>query len=138
MGLHRNLGDALARLGDGTEARREYTRALELADNQLRVNPRDAPTLALVGLLEAKLGRKADARTHVDAALDIAPSNSEILYRSAVVAALAGEHDRALAAFKDALAQGYSAALADRDPDLQTLNTLPEFRALLPPRTPRQ
>jgi tetratricopeptide (TPR) repeat protein len=137
MSLHRNLGDALFRLGERTAAEAEYGLALDAIADALEVNPRDAGSLGLQGLLEAKLGRPDEARAHVAQALAIAPSDGDIHYRSAVVAALAGDRPKALADLAQALARGYSPALARLDPDLQSLSTAPEFAALLNSPTSR-
>jgi tetratricopeptide (TPR) repeat protein len=129
--LVRNLGDAWAGEHNVPEARKAYVSALAFARNQLKVNPKDATTLSLAAILEAKLDRPVDARADVDRALALAPKDAEVYYRSAVVAALARDRPAALAALKSALAQGYSRELMGRDLDLQSLKGLPEFTALL-------
>ena len=130
-GIHRNLGDTLAELHDAAGAQMQYLAALDLAAAQLKVNPKDSASLSLSALVEAKLGRSSDARAHIGAALAITPLDKDVRYRDATIAALFGERDRALAALKGAIAVGYSALLAVRDLDLQSLRGLPEFAALV-------
>jgi eukaryotic-like serine/threonine-protein kinase len=128
---HRNLGDALQALHDTAGARAQYRLALQLATNQLKVNPKDTDTMSLAAVVEAKLGRRADALAHVAAALDLAPTSADVRYRDATIAALLGEPDRALAALKQAIAEGYSRVVAAHDLDLQGLRGRPEFDALV-------
>jgi tetratricopeptide (TPR) repeat protein len=134
--LHRNLGDALTGLGDRAGAERAYRQALVVANNQLKVNPKDAASLGLVAVVEAKLGRKADARAHADRAIALAATDASVLYRSAVVAALANDGDRAMADLTAAVAAGYSLNQVKHDLDLRTLRDRPDFVALLNKRTP--
>jgi tetratricopeptide (TPR) repeat protein len=129
--LRGNLGDAWLRLGDRGQARAAYAKALELAANLLKVNPKDAQALSAMAVFETKLGRPADAREHADQAIALMPKDSTVLYRRAVVHALGGEQPAAVTALKEALAQGYSVELARRDEDLATLRGFAEFTALV-------
>jgi serine/threonine-protein kinase len=129
--FHRNLADALAGLRDMAGANVEYRRALDLATAQLNVNPKDAASLSLAALVEAKLGQPVEARKRIAAALALSPKDADVRYRDAAIAALLGERERALAALQEAIAQGYSPVLAARDLDLQTLRGLPQFAALV-------
>lgn len=134
--LHRNLGDALAALGDAAGARKAYLQALEFATEQLTVNPKDPAHLSLVALVEAKLGRNAEARLHVDQALALAPRGNDVFHRSAAVAALAGDRARALADLTTAVELGFSPEQARRDLDLRPLHALPEYLSLVGARKP--
>ena len=134
--LHRNLGDALAALGDAAGARKAYLQALDFATEQLTVNPKDPAHLSLVALVEAKLGRTADARLHVDQAVALAPKGKDVFHRSAAVAALAGDRARALADLTTAVQLGYSPEQARRDLDLRPLHALPEYQSLVGTRKP--
>jgi Flp pilus assembly protein TadD len=131
-GLHRNLGDAMAAGHDAAGARSAYLRSLDLATTQLKVNAKDAESLSLVALVEAKLGRPADARVHIASALALATDgNSTVSYRDAAIRALAGEPEQALEALTKAMDLGYSAAMAAHDPDLQILRDRPQFAELV-------
>jgi tetratricopeptide (TPR) repeat protein len=128
---HRNLGDVYARLGQATRAREQYERAVALSQSILGVNPKDAHTLGLLAVSEAKLGRHDVAARHAEEAVGLAPLDGEVLYRKAVVAALAGRTGPALAALRQALDHGYSAADAARDDDFGPLRDSPAFRQLV-------
>jgi serine/threonine protein kinase/Flp pilus assembly protein TadD len=128
---HRNLGDVYARLGQAARAREQYLSAVALSQSILGVNPKDAHALGLLAVLEAKLGRSDVAARHAEEAVGLAPLDAEVLYRKAVVAALAGRTGPALAALRQALDHGYSAADAARDDDFGFLRDSPAFRQLL-------
>lgn len=128
---HRNLGDAYDRLGDTTRARAAYLRAVGLGQSLLRVNPRDARTLAMLAVYEAKLGRRADAARHTAEATRLSPEDGDVLYRAAIVHTLAGRSGPALMVLREAVKHGYSRALAREDDDLGALRGKPEFQALV-------
>jgi tetratricopeptide (TPR) repeat protein/tRNA A-37 threonylcarbamoyl transferase component Bud32 len=128
---HRNLGDAYLRLGQRDRARAEYERAAALSGELLKVNPRDAPTLASHGVYEAKAGRKAEAIRYVEAAAAQSPGDVEVLYKRAVVYALAGREADAQRSLEVALTRGYSRALARTDDDLSAIVRLPRIQELL-------
>ncbi len=127
---HRNLGDTLQHLGERQKARESYARALELTRSRLKVNPKDARTLARLAVLEAKLGSRQDAERHISEAVALGPADIDVLYREAVVFALAGRQPEALRTLAEALRRGYSPSEAQKDEDLSSVRQLPEFRAL--------
>jgi serine/threonine-protein kinase len=128
---HRNAGDAYERLGDATRARRAWQRAVDVSEQELRVNPNDAQALSRLAVNEAKLGQRAQASRHILDAVRLSPGDGDVAYRKAVVHALAGEREAAVAALAQAVARGYSASRARIDYDLRSLGPLPEFQALV-------
>jgi eukaryotic-like serine/threonine-protein kinase len=128
---HVNLGDTYLKLRKNREARAAYTRARELANAQLRVNPRDQRALALLALCEAKLGDRTNARLHINEAERINPDDKDTVYRKAAVLALINDHQAALEALSAAVARGYSRTLIRRDDDMAVLRNLQPFRALV-------
>ena len=126
----RNLGDLYRRTGDEASARREYADALRLARKRLEVNPRDARSLALVAVVEAKLGEPRAAQRHAAEALALSPSSSDIVYKTAVVHALTAHPAEALAALEKALDMGFRAWEARVDEDLASLRKNERFVSL--------
>ncbi|PYQ12669.1 MAG: hypothetical protein DMF80_17115 [Acidobacteria bacterium] len=127
----RNLGEVYERLGRGEAARQAYRRAVELSQEQLRTNPRDARTLSMLAVDEAKLGQWPEARRHADEATALSPHMADVIYRKAVVLALASRPDDSLAALEQAIAEGFGRARAAGDEDLKTLRGLREFQRLI-------
>jgi serine/threonine-protein kinase len=126
----RNIGDAHQRLGNTAAAAVAYEEAITLATTRLSRNPRDAQTLALQALCEAKLGRRAAALRHAAEALVLSPDDREVLYKQAVVFAQVGESTAAIDTLRRAFERGYERRLARADDDLQALRELASFRQL--------
>jgi eukaryotic-like serine/threonine-protein kinase len=129
--LRGNLGDALARLNRGEEARQAWLEAVRLDRQVLKVNPNDATTLARIALREAKLREPVLAERDITAALALNATDAEVLYYSAVVRALAGDSERALTSLEQALKNGYSTAIAATDRDLDAIRDTPRFSQLV-------
>ena len=125
-----NLGDVWRRLGKRPEARASYERAVSLAEESLRVDPRAPDMLVALAVVEAKLGRFEAATRHALEASQLAPEHSEVLYKRAIVHALAGEEREALESLSAAISQGYSAELAREEEDLKIIRDTPEFEKL--------
>lgn len=128
---HRNLGDALTRLGRQPEARSAYLRAVALSEADLKVNPSDPRLLATLALHLRKSGQSEAAQNRLADALAKAPKDIEVLYRAAVIHALDGRHDNALRFLRGAIDGGYSRARASEDDDFAAVKDLPEFKALV-------
>ena len=129
--LWANLGDAYRwTKGFESKAPQAYRRAIELAREELRVNPRNAQVLAYLALCLAKTDRAVEAEQHVREALLLEPSGPESLYSAAVVSTLGGRPAEALERLRRALDAGYPRVMVERDPELVRLRTEPGFRAL--------
>jgi serine/threonine-protein kinase len=128
---HRNLGDALLRLGRRAEARASYERAIELAQNAVALNPTDAATLSQLAVYRAKVGRCADATTTATKSQSIAPDDINAMVRHAVVQTLCGSPEGALKLLQTAVQRGYSRQAISQDDDLASLRSRAEFNALV-------
>ncbi|MEP7117468.1 MAG: tetratricopeptide repeat protein, partial [Acidobacteriota bacterium] len=128
---HRNLGDALLRLGRTSEAREAYRRAVALAEEARAVNPTDAQNLSSLAVYLQKAGEGAAARPYLDDALHRAPTNPAVWRRAAEVHALAGRADLALEALARALELGYPRSDAAKADEFASLRELSRFKALV-------
>jgi tetratricopeptide (TPR) repeat protein len=128
--LYRNLGDVYLRIARIAEAEGQFRRATELLIERLKVNPDDAGLLARFANCQAKLGKAVEALSSIDRAVSAEPHNVELMYRHAAIYALVGRADDAMAQLALAIANGYSRSEARRDPDLNSLRTRPDYRAL--------
>jgi len=131
VAAHRNLGDALVRLGRPREARVSYLNAAKYAEAELKVNPSDIRTLAALAVYLQKSGQPALARTRIAEALAKAPDNAEVSFRAAVIHALSGDRDRALTFLEHAAAKGFSRKSIEEDDDLSSLHQSPRFVQLM-------
>jgi tetratricopeptide (TPR) repeat protein len=123
-----NLGDACRALRDHACAADVWPRAIAAARAALVVNGQDALTRALLASSLAKHGQLDEAQSEIRRALEIDPINAQVLYQAAVVGAIRGAPDSALSWLERAIAAGYPAADAERDPVLEPLRQLPSFR----------
>jgi serine/threonine protein kinase/tetratricopeptide (TPR) repeat protein len=128
--MRRNLGDAYLKMGKNGEAEREFSCAVELIKDQLRVEQGNAEPLARLALCLAKLRRKDEALENIDQATSLEPHNTLVMYLKTVVLALTGEKERAVENLGIALQHGYSLSEAQRDPDLESLRDDARYRAL--------
>jgi tetratricopeptide (TPR) repeat protein len=126
-----NLADAYRADGQASAAQAAYEHAIDLAYKDYRVNPRDADTLSSLSLYYAKKGDTARALEFIHRARTLQPDAVQLLDVEAIVNALANRPKEALEAVRAALAKGYSAQEFKNEPELRSLQSLPEFQRLL-------
>ena len=129
--LRRDLGDVYVRLGRDREARAAYQKAIELAREDLTVNPRDALSVVLIALCEAKIGHRAEAERQAAEAVALEPANRDVRIRVTKVYATLGDRASALDALRNAVALGWEPALVRADDELDSLRALPEFESTI-------
>lgn len=127
-----NLGDAYywapgmrERAGDS------YRKALELGEEQRRINPREPHMLSYLAEYHAMLGEKQKAEIRIGEAEKLAPHDPEVLYYAAMVYVQAGDHKKSLDKLEHAVAVGYSPATVRDTPNFSVLQNDPRFRALI-------
>jgi eukaryotic-like serine/threonine-protein kinase len=126
-----NLADAYRWSGQPDRANATYERAIALGFKQLQVNPRDANVLEQLGLYYAKKGDAIQALDFMRRARALSPADVNMIYNQAVVFAIGGRTAEALKALREALQKGYSLEEIKSDPELGTLQSLPEFKKLV-------
>jgi tetratricopeptide (TPR) repeat protein len=131
---HRNLGDALGRLGQTREAEASYTRAVELARSALTVNPNDAESMSALAVYTGKLHQTSESLKWARAAEAIAPEEPRVLLRVATAFTLAGDHPAALRALRVAVGKGLGPDLVNGQEELAPLRKYPEFQQMVDPR----
>ena len=130
--MWRNLGDAYDQIPSrSADARQAYQKALELATEQLKVDPKDAWVLSDVALYNAHLGHADAAEDYIQRSLQVAPSDSNTLFTAALVYELTGQRDLALKAVADAVKAGYSVDEIDKEPELRALHSDPRYKGWL-------
>jgi serine/threonine-protein kinase len=113
--------------GQKEKARSAWEKAVRLAEDAVRVNPRDAASLAELASCRAMLGDSARAREDLTRALALAPGNVEVQQLAASVYELVGDRESALAWSRRALAAGYPREQVEQDPFLTALRADPRF-----------
>lgn len=127
---HRNLGDALIKMGRSANARAAYREAVRLGEADLKVNPSDPRLLAAQAVYLQKAGDEAAALNRLNLALATAPDNGEVLYRAGIVMALRGDREQALSLLERAVQKGYSREQIRLDDDLASLRVDARFKQL--------
>jgi len=126
-----NLADAYYFApGERPKAEAAYRSAIALAEEELRVNPRDATALVSLAHYRVKTGQHGPALEAAERALALAPDDMNVAFTAAIVHDLLGRPDRALALLRRALQQGYSRAEIENHPELEALRARPEFQKM--------
>ncbi len=127
-----NLGDALY-WGTTTreESREAYRKAIALADQALKVNPRNPTAASYKALYHAMLGERNAALEWRDKAAALAPQDAEVLFNAALVSEQLGERAAAVAWAAKSVSAGYSRDLLRNSPNLEDLKSSPAFQNLL-------
>ena len=112
-----NLGDILFNDGDFAAAHEAFTKAEELANAALLVNPNDPAAMMDLAWIYAMLGEEQQALSLIQRAADALPDDPYANYIQGLIQHRAGNIDAALDAFDTAEAKGYSRTiLASRAP----------------------
>jgi eukaryotic-like serine/threonine-protein kinase len=128
---HRNLGDALRRMGRNSDAMVAYRDAIRLSDVDLSVNPRDPQLLAASAVYAAKASEWSKARERLEQARTLAPNDGQVWFRAAIVEALSRRTEAALDAIERAVRAGYSRAQIAEEEDFAALRNTARFKALV-------
>ena len=127
-----NLGDAYYQVsGKREKAVAAYREAIRLADDELRVNPRDGRIWSFKAAYLAMTDNKQEALAALQKAVAFTPSNEGVLFRAALVYNHFGETSLALKWLQKALAAGLPLNVVNSTPDLDHLHSNPAFQAIL-------
>ena len=123
------LGDAYRQMGKRTEAREAYTRAIGLAEERLRVNPKDATIRSGLAMFLAGSGRCPESRREARQAVGGSPS-TEVRYYTGLAYAICGDRADAVRNTLKAL-EGGSVLDLRTNPDMREVRDDPAVRRLL-------
>ncbi len=126
-----NLGDASYYGGDTSSATDSYRKAIALAEQQLKVNPRDAGVLGDLASYYSMLGDRKQALTYLDHSLQLGPGDKDLLLNAAVVYNQLRETGVALEWLSKALAAGYSRSVVATGAPFDNLHDNPRYQALM-------
>lgn len=117
-----NLGDAYRSIPNA-DARANicYDRAIELAAGELKLNPTSMAIRARMAVYLAKRGKTQSANEEIRVVLNADPTNPSYIFKAALIANLEGRSDAAVELLGNALAHGYSAEEAARQPEFDNL-----------------
>jgi len=131
VGAWLTLGDALHFLGDKVAAAEAFSRAAELAREQLAVTPTYGQMMYRLAWAESMLGNEALASDLVRRALVAEPQNPYSHYYASLIDLNLGDVDSAIDSITRAAELGYPAVMLAAEPYLQELQGLEEFDRLV-------
>jgi tetratricopeptide (TPR) repeat protein len=126
-----NLGDAYYYGGNKSEAIEAYKKAISLAEQRLKINPRDTDVMSDLASYWAMLGDRTRALDYLDHSLAGKEKDKELLFRATLVYNQLHETGTALEWLDKALAAGYSKSVVSKTPDLDNLHDNPRYQALM-------
>ena len=122
----------LRALGRSEDAVREASRNIEILESHLKWHPDDVRALHLGAGSLVVVGEEDRARRWLERALEIDPDDSILLYNVACNYATMGDTEAALDNLESAVNKGMvNLAWMSNDKDLDSLRSLPRFRALV-------
>jgi serine/threonine-protein kinase len=107
-----------------------YRRAIELAEQQLAINPEDATVLSRLAAYHAEVGEKDKALSDIRRARKLAPADNSVGFRAVLVYELAGRRDDALAALEEVLKGGYALEQVEREPEFEKMRQDPRYSGI--------
>ncbi|MGA8437610.1 MAG: protein kinase [Candidatus Sulfotelmatobacter sp.] len=125
-----NLGDAYYYGGNKSSGMDSYNKAISMAEQRLKVNPRDTDVLSDLARYWAMLGDRSKALDYLDRSL-IGKNDKELLFGAALVYNQLGETGPALEWLSKALAAGYSKSVVSKAPDLDNLHGNLRYQTLM-------
>src|SRR5215468_670716 len=125
------LGAAYTGLGHKAKAAASYARCIEVAKQQLSVNPGDVRALYLGAISWARIGRKKRALEWAAKALALDSEDSAVLYNVACLYSVLHRTEDALTCLRKVVRSGWRKEWIKNDPDLSSLRDNPEFQRLL-------
>ena len=127
-----NMAEAYAQFqGNHDQSRSNYARALNLAEERLKVNPRDGAVRMDAALYAAMLGDRQKADEYRTTGLDLAPEDPEAWLRSALVHSQFHQDRKAVADLKRSLHLGLSPSEISNNPAWQRLAGNSEYQAMM-------
>jgi tetratricopeptide (TPR) repeat protein/TolB-like protein len=126
-----NMADSSYYGGDTASAASFYRKAITMAEQQLKVNPRDPGVLADLASYHSMLGDRAQALSYLDRSLALGQNDKELLLNAAVVYNQLHETGPALEWLGKALAAGYSRSVVATGAPFDNLHDNPQYQALM-------
>src|SRR5882762_7826061 len=127
-----NLGDGYYwTRGKRTQSVAAYRQAINIAEEELRVNPNNSYSYGILAICRAMLGEKELALDALQSGLQLSPADPFLLFQAALVYNQFGQSNEAIAWLKKAQSAGYSQARIGDYPNFDSLWTNPRSQELL-------
>ncbi len=126
-----NLAAAYQWNGLRDEARKSYTKAIDLAEAERLKTPEDAYLLIYLAGYYASTGAVDRSLPLIRKALARAPENPNVVYAAGEAYEILGQRDKAIPLIVQALAQGYNTTVFQRSPEMASLRSDVVFQTAL-------
>ena len=127
-----NLGDGYYWTpGKRGQAAGAYQVAVSLAENKLKINPKDAYVLGILAMCQAMQGEKKAAFESLQEALRLTPDDPEIRFKAALINNHFGDFPETLSWLEKATSVGFSRTTIRDTPDFDDLRNNPRYQKLL-------
>jgi eukaryotic-like serine/threonine-protein kinase len=133
-----HLARAYYWMGKRDQAKELFGRAIELAKQELLINPGSPAVHVMLSRYYAMLNNRSEAFFNLGIALQKRPKEAEYQCIAAVVHNQFGERAEAIRYLESAVALGYSVTEIDAERELDNLREDPRFRALLADQTTKR
>ena len=128
-----NLAAAYQWSGESEKARSAFQRTAQLAEEQQRVNPRDANVLIRLADAYSNLDEPQRARERLQQGLALAPDDVDLMFQASSIYERLGDRDLALQWIAKTIRGGFSRDLIEKEPTLAQLRLDPRFKSLFRP-----
>ena len=128
-----NLAGAYQASGESQKARAAFRQTADLAEKELRVNPRDPVLLLLLADAYSYLNQPQRARQLLRQALALSPDDVSNMFQASAIYEQLGDRELALQWLAKAIKGGFSRDLIEKEPTLARLRLDPKFQGLFGP-----
>ncbi len=126
-----NLGEARYYSGAKKESVPAYQKAIELAKEELTVNPKDTDVLGDIANYYSMIGDRSNALKYLELAMQYGRNDKTVLATAALIHNQLGDSGLALEWLTKAVQAGYSTEYLKNQPGLQNLAGNPQFQQLM-------
>ncbi len=117
--------------GEHAKATKTFEKAIAMAQERLRVNPRDANVLQDIADYNAMLGNKSVSLDYLNRAFSLTPADPLLLLDAASIYNQFGDTERAVLWLQKALAAGISPSMVRDTPDFDSLRNDPRYQQIM-------
>jgi len=117
--------------GERQKAQNYYHRAIDLAEEQRKINPHDADVISDLAGYYAMTGDSESALSLLQQSLEMSPNDAQIMYRAGTTYEQLGERENAIYWIIKAMESGYSKSEIEHQPELRKLLADARFKDMV-------
>jgi eukaryotic-like serine/threonine-protein kinase len=127
--LFGNLADSYLRTPDLVhKAEATYRKAIDLAEQQLAINPKNAASWSRLARYRVRIGESEKALTDIHRARQLAPTDTTVGFNALLVYERAGHRSEAIRTLDELLKGNYPLDQVEREPELEQFRQDPRYR----------